>query len=345
MGHVTSLRKQLFYCTTCRVHLYQVHFKILKGPAIYNELGKNISRGDELVGFRALTASASCELTCSCSATTSPERDAVGTKTLPLASSQPCRRSGTLPQKTHSALLRTLPPIPPSTLPFSLFLWVLSLPPFSPFPVAMAFVGSCGAFGTRPVSSRAPTARPARVVAAPAHRMAWTLDDAEPEDYVPLGIAVCYQRNQNNKLDEVMVVEPLATGTLENVTGTGQPTSYKRIMATTIANIPDNPSELPEAFTRGDKLSYGEDFAERMCAAARTFKRMPTSKSILKVGQMSTCDEGGKLTFCTDGIQRILNEQWEPNFDDNVKQDGSIDVYGRGEGADESADVQKLYNA
>lgn len=209
----------------------------------------------------------------------------------------------------------------------------------------MAFVGSCGALGTRPVSCRAPTARPARVVAAPAPRMAWALDDASPEDYVPLGIAVCYQRNQNNKLDEVMVVEPLATGTLENVTGTGQPTSYKRILATTIGAVPDSPSELPAEFTRGEKVSYGEDFAERMCAAARTFKRMPSSKDILTVGQVSTCEEGGELTFCTDGIQRILNEKWEPKFDDNVKQDGSIDVYGRGDAADESPDVQKLYNA
>lgn len=209
----------------------------------------------------------------------------------------------------------------------------------------MAFVGSCGALGTRPVSSRAPTARPARVVAAPAPRMAWALEDASPEDYVPLGIAVCYQRNQNNKLDEVMVVEPLATGTLENVTGTGQPTSYKRIFATTIGAVPDSPSGLPEEFTRGEKVSYGENFAERMCAAARTFKRMPSSKDILQLGQVSTCEDGGELTFCTDGIQRILNEKWEPNFDDNVKQDGSIDVYGRGDAAAESSDVQKLYNA
>lgn len=209
----------------------------------------------------------------------------------------------------------------------------------------MAFVGSCGAFGTRPVSGRAPTTRPARVVAAPALRMAWTLDGVTPEDYVPLGLAVCYQRNQSNKLDEVMVVEPIATGTLENVTGTGQPTSYKRILATTIAAVPGSASELPKEFTRGEKVSYGENFAERMCAAARTFKRTPTAKAILDVGEVSTSDEGGELTFCTDGIQRILNETWEPNFDDNVKQDGSIDVYGRNDGAADTSDVQKLYNA
>jgi len=209
----------------------------------------------------------------------------------------------------------------------------------------MAFVGSCGAFGTRSVAKRAPTARPSVVVAAPTPRMAWNIEgqDVDASDYCPVGLAVCYQRNKNNKLDEVLVVEPLSTGTLENVSGTGQPTSYKRILGATIEGLPDNPSALPENFLQGDSVSFSEDFAERMCAAARTFKRRPTSKVILGVGEVKTAEDG-TLTFCTDGIQRILNEKWEPNFDDNVKQDKTIDVYGRGE-EEGAADVQKLYNA
>jgi len=66
-----------------------------------------------------------------------------------------------------------------------------------------------------------------------------------------------------------------------------------------------------------------EDALERTMAAARTFRRRPEA---MLVDLDAVCND---YNFSTER-KRIINEVYEPSFDDNVKQDASIDVYGRG---------------
>mmetsp|Transcript_13296 Transcript_13296/g.53052 ORF Transcript_13296/g.53052 Transcript_13296/m.53052 type:complete len:186 (-) Transcript_13296:2090-2647(-) len=143
-----------------------------------------------------------------------------------------------------------------------------------------------------------------------------------PEDYIALGIAVCYKEKVRGELEEVVVVEPLSSATLENISSMNVPTSYKKITAMKLGEIPELVNDLPGSFIDGDRAVWGENFQERANAAARTFLRRPEAK-IVDFGEIST-----KVQFSTDR-KRILNSSWEPNFEDNVKQDISIDVYNR----------------
>jgi phosphatidylinositol glycan class S len=72
-------------------------------------------------------------------------------------------------------------------------------------------------------------------------------------------------------------------------------------------------------------------------AAARTFKRRVEAQ-IIPLGEVAD-----DFNFNTEK-KRVLNQVFEPSFADNVKQDKSIDVYGR---ADEefNDEVDKLANA
>ncbi|KAJ8901459.1 hypothetical protein NDN08_007305 [Rhodosorus marinus] len=143
-----------------------------------------------------------------------------------------------------------------------------------------------------------------------------------PEDYIALGIAVCYKERVRGELEEVVVVEPLSSATLENISSMDVPTSYKKIMGIKLGEVPEQVNDLPGSFIDGDRAVWGENFQERANAAARTFLRRPEAK-LLDLGEIST-----KIQFSTER-KRILDSTWEPNFDDNVKQDISIDVYNR----------------
>lgn len=77
---------------------------------------------------------------------------------------------------------------------------------------------------------------------------------------------------------------------------------------------------------------------ERSLAAARTFRRRVEAQ-ILDIGEVAD-----DFNFSTDK-KRVLNEIFEPSFDDNVKQDASIDVYGRTEEEEDMEDeVARLAN-
>ena len=47
------------------------------------------------------------------------------------------------------------------------------------------------------------------------------------EDYVAVGLACCFARNDENKLNEAWILEPLTAGTLETIEK-GIETSYKQ---------------------------------------------------------------------------------------------------------------------
>eukprot|EP00871_Galdieria_phlegrea_P005742 jgi/Galph1/655/GphlegSOOS_G5336.1 len=160
--------------------------------------------------------------------------------------------------------------------------------------------------------------------------------EVKSDEYVVLGLACCFQRDTNGKPQEVIIIEPLPTSTLETVLQ-GVPTSYKRLLATTYGQAKEL-SSIPKDFIGEDRVSLCENYEERLQAASRTYRVHPEAKKF---------DVGTKYyeTNFSTTPKRILNEKFEPSFEDNVKQDISIDVYGRNK---DEKDVQKqiedLYN-
>ncbi len=141
-------------------------------------------------------------------------------------------------------------------------------------------------------------------------------------------------------------MEPLTAGTLECL-ALGVPTSYKRVMGLTCADLflgdnlrapaGINIEALRPLAKAGEVVSECEDMLVRSMAAARTFKRRVEAQ-IIPLGEVAD-----DFNFNTEK-KRVLNQVFEPSFADNVKQDKSIDVYGRAD--DEFNDeVAKLANA
>jgi phosphatidylinositol glycan class S len=95
--------------------------------------------------------------------------------------------------------------------------------------------------------------------------------------------------------------------------------------------------EALRALANGETVSECEDMLIRSMAAARTFKRRVEAQ-IIPLGEVAD-----DFNFNTEK-KRVLNQVFEPSFDDNVKQDKSIDVYGRAD-EDFNDEVSKLANA
>lgn len=170
---------------------------------------------------------------------------------------------------------------------------------------------------------------------------AFKTDGLLDDDHVVLGVATCFQRsgaNSGGKLSEVLIVEPLPASTVDCVHRLGVPTSYRRLHATTIGALSDEISELPGGLVEeGESVAWAESFEERIAAAARTFRRSPEIVEQIKIGETKEVNH-------SVATKRVLNEEWEPNFEDNVKQDISIDVYDRANDVDAS-EIANAYNA
>lgn len=167
---------------------------------------------------------------------------------------------------------------------------------------------------------------------------AFKSEGLEDSDHVVLGLAVCFQRAEGAKLSEILIIEPLPASAVDCVFRLQVPTSYRRLTATTLGELSDDISSLPAGLVKeGETAAWGEAFAERVQAAARTFRRSPEIVDLIAIGDTKEVNH-------SVATKRVINEDWEPNFDDNVKQDISIDVYDRSSDVDAS-EVAKAYNA
>ncbi|KAJ8604068.1 hypothetical protein CTAYLR_001759 [Chrysophaeum taylorii] len=155
-------------------------------------------------------------------------------------------------------------------------------------------------------------------------------------NYVAMGLAKVFFMSEG-KAQGQYIIEPLTAGTLETLQ-LGVPTSYCRIFGTTCGDLfddPANPSVVQvknlAKLTEGyENVQLCESMIERSMAAARTFRRRPEAAEYVAVD-----DTSEEVNFNTDR-KRIMDLQYEPSFDDNVKQDRSIDVYNRGGGDDDT---------
>eukprot|EP00239_Pterosperma_sp_CCMP1384_P001570 CAMPEP_0197856700 /NCGR_PEP_ID=MMETSP1438-20131217/29072_1 /TAXON_ID=1461541 /ORGANISM="Pterosperma sp., Strain CCMP1384" /LENGTH=158 /DNA_ID=CAMNT_0043472249 /DNA_START=335 /DNA_END=811 /DNA_ORIENTATION=- len=156
-----------------------------------------------------------------------------------------------------------------------------------------------------------------------------------------VGLAHCFVQNGQNKLEDQFVIEPVAAGTVESLEA-GAQTSYVHIFPITLGDaLEQDKSILPEEFQDAD---FGQDFAFRCQCVARTWGR-PHAQEVVR--PMFTYGElKGDYNFNVDDHKRILNAENIVSDSDNVKQDMSIDVYGREqEEEDLGSEIERLSNA
>ncbi len=135
--------------------------------------------------------------------------------------------------------------------------------------------------------------------------------EIDPESYVIVGLATWFVK-QDNKLTPVKVAEPIASASLEAIAH-GIETSYELAIATTVGAVyQEGQVSLPPEFPAGTEL--GEAFAERLQAAARSFRSRPEAQSIIPLGQVKR-----DFNYSTER-KRMLNADRVVNTEDNVKQ-------------------------
>jgi hypothetical protein len=135
--------------------------------------------------------------------------------------------------------------------------------------------------------------------------------DLAADDYVVIGLATCFIK-EDGEVYQVEVVEPIPSASLEALMK-DIPTSYKLACATTLGAVLDGDTPLlPAGFPVS--AQFGEEFAQRVFAAARTYKRSENSKNLIPLGTTYT-----NFKYSTER-KRVLNAARVVTKEDNVKQ-------------------------
>lgn len=138
-----------------------------------------------------------------------------------------------------------------------------------------------------------------------------TAADLSADDYVAIGLATCFIK-QEGEVHQVLVAEPIPSAALEALIK-GIPTSYQLVCGTTLGALIDGQTvKLSADFPAETQIC--DDFAERVTAAARTYKRRKIAQSLVPSGTTKT-----DFNFSTDR-KRVLNSERIIKAEDNVKQ-------------------------
>lgn len=121
----------------------------------------------------------------------------------------------------------------------------------------------------------------------------------------------------------------------------GGTTSYKYVVGSTLGVVlKEDVSLLPEEFRIG---VFAERFERRVKAASRTWKREYPQGYLMHLAPIGVLKGG--FHFSLDD-KRLLGVSHEVKDEDNIKQDLSIDVYGRKkEGQEEKKDEESLISS
>ncbi|AFZ24392.1 hypothetical protein Cylst_2156 [Cylindrospermum stagnale PCC 7417] len=135
--------------------------------------------------------------------------------------------------------------------------------------------------------------------------------DLVADDYIVLGLATCFYKDDEG-VHQIEVIEPIPSAALEAILK-GIPTSYKLAYATTLGSVLDGDTLLlPEGFPESSQ--FGDEFVPRAFAAARTYKRRESAKTLIPLGATNT-----DLKYSTER-KRVLNAARVVTKEDNVKQ-------------------------
>jgi hypothetical protein len=135
--------------------------------------------------------------------------------------------------------------------------------------------------------------------------------DLATDDYIVLGLATCFYK-EDGEVHQIEVIEPIPSAALEAILK-GIPTSYQLAHATTLGAVLDGDTQLlPAGFP--ESAQFGDEFTPRLFAAARTYKRRESAKSLIPLGTTYT-----DLKYSTER-KRVLNASRVVTKEDNVKQ-------------------------
>ncbi|WP_069791718.1 hypothetical protein A5482_001540 [Cyanobacterium sp. IPPAS B-1200] len=143
--------------------------------------------------------------------------------------------------------------------------------------------------------------------------MTTTLNQAEvsADDYCIFGLATCFVREEGD-IKEVEVIEPIPSAYWETLLK-GVETSYKFVCAKTVGEVLVNDSlQKPNDFPSNSQFCH--NFTEMTLAATRTYKKKPSAKEFLALGEQKA-----DLNYSL-ARKRILNNIKTVSDDDNVKQ-------------------------
>lgn len=135
--------------------------------------------------------------------------------------------------------------------------------------------------------------------------------DLAADDYCVLGLATCFLREEG-EFRQVQILEPIPSAALEAILK-GVPTSYQWAWAQRLGELlsgdsPPLPAESPDSAQLCDR------FAERVVAAARTYKARPEASAHIPLGTVRR-----DLNYSLER-KRILNADHAVRTEDNVKQ-------------------------
>ncbi|GAB1539136.1 hypothetical protein NUACC21_18010 [Scytonema sp. NUACC21] len=135
--------------------------------------------------------------------------------------------------------------------------------------------------------------------------------DLMADDYIVIGLATCFVK-EDGEVHQVDIIEPIPSASLETLFK-GINTSYKLAYSTTLgALLEGDKVKIPSEFPASAQL--GDDFVARAMAAARTYKRSETAKSLIPLGTTYT-----GFQYSTER-KRVLNAARVVTKEDNVKQ-------------------------
>lgn len=145
-----------------------------------------------------------------------------------------------------------------------------------------------------------------------------------PKDaYLTVGLSHCYVKGDDGKLVDQYVIEPINANSIECMAN-GAATSFMHVFSLRLGEaLQRSKAAYPPEFATG---AFCEDYDARCDACARTWMRPHALDNLLDIvplGQLKS-----SFNYSTHD-KRVLNAENIVNDDDNIKQDISIDVYGR----------------
>ncbi|KAF8067372.1 Ferredoxin-1 [Scenedesmus sp. PABB004] len=133
----------------------------------------------------------------------------------------------------------------------------------------------------------------------------------------------CFKKADDGRLADVMVIEPISSSSLECMAA-GAKTSFKLATGVSFGDASArDKARLPGEFA---DAVFCDEWAYRLNAAARTWQRPHAQDNLMDIVPLGKVRSA--FNFSLDN-KRVLNFDNVVTDDDNVKQDMSIDVYGR----------------
>jgi hypothetical protein len=142
--------------------------------------------------------------------------------------------------------------------------------------------------------------------------------EVQAEEYVVLGVATCYQRDGEGRLQPVEVIEPIPAAELDALVNQGRTTSYRFLYALTYGEVVAGEQvRVPEVLPQGATLAA--QFLLRLQAATRSYRTKPHYQHL---PLHTVCSpEGGPFPLhYHPEPKRLLGENSKVTDADNVKQ-------------------------